>query len=119
MAVKCPIERATYARNHYLKNKEAYRKRARTWTVNQSRYLKQLTDRYKIMCSCKMCGYKKCAEALELHHVNASQKENNIGNLIHNGVSTKRLKAEIRKCIVVCANCHRELHAVEKDVGYM
>lgn len=59
---------------------------------------------------CQLCGYDKCAKALELHHIDPSQKDSVIsGNLLNN--SWDKLCDELRKCILVCANCHREIHS--------
>lgn len=59
---------------------------------------------------CQLCGYDKCAKALELHHIDPSQKNRVIsGNLLNN--SWDKLCDELRKCILVCANCHREIHS--------
>jgi predicted HNH restriction endonuclease len=55
-----------------------------------------------------MCGYDKYDEALEFHHLDPSEKET--GSEIRN-LSWARLRLELDKCILVCANCHREIHA--------
>lgn len=62
---------------------------------------------------CCKCGYCKCQEALELHHLNPNEKDFSISdrNLKYGDWST--IKKEINKCILVCANCHREIHAQE------
>ncbi len=59
---------------------------------------------------CVKCGYSNCGDALDLHHVDASQKEFGISS---RGLtrSWTKVKAEADKCILVCANCHREIHA--------
>ena len=59
---------------------------------------------------CSKCGYDKCPDALDFHHVDESQKE---FNLSHNGHcrAWETVKKELDKCILVCANCHREIHA--------
>ena len=61
---------------------------------------------------CEICGYDKCISALEFHHLNPTQKDFGIG---HRGYtrSWEKVKEELDKCIMVCANCHREIH--EKD----
>ena len=58
---------------------------------------------------CIFCGYNKYEGALDFHHVNESAK--NFG-LSEKGMtrSWARIKEELDKCILVCANCHRELH---------
>lgn len=58
---------------------------------------------------CELCGYNRCVDALEFHHRNSSEKEFGVSQ---SGLtrSWERVKNEIDKCILVCANCHRELH---------
>lgn len=57
---------------------------------------------------CLICGYNKCQDALEFHHVDPSQKDYNISG---GTKSFDTLKSEVDKCILVCANCHREIHS--------
>jgi len=62
---------------------------------------------------CGKCGYNKCIEALEFHHKNPNEKDNTISRLSRRVFSpaTKLLiDAEVQKCIILCANCHREEH---------
>ena len=58
---------------------------------------------------CEICGYCKCYDALEFHHKNPEEKEFGISN--GNTVSIEKLKKEVDKCSLLCANCHREVHA--------
>ncbi len=64
---------------------------------------------YKGGC-CQSCGYKKCFKALEFHHKDPKEKDFNIFSKSHSR-SWERVKNEIDKCMLVCANCHREIHA--------
>lgn len=57
---------------------------------------------------CHLCGYDKNYAALELHHVNPKDKEYPINKL--KSVSWKLVIKELSKCILVCSNCHREIH---------
>lgn len=59
---------------------------------------------------CLLCGYDRCQQVLEFHHLDPSLKE---FQLSHNGAtrSLARSRAEARKCILLCANCHREVEA--------
>lgn len=57
---------------------------------------------------CECCGYSKCIEALEFHHLDPSKKDFQISGT---SKSFEILKNEADKCILVCANCHREIHA--------
>lgn len=63
-------------------------------------------------CSC--CGYNKCIEALEFHHLDPNEKDFSISDrdIL---LDWEQIKKELDKCIVVCANCHREIHS-EKEV---
>ena len=62
---------------------------------------------------CERCGYDKCIDALEFHHLNPNEKD--FGVSCGETKSLERLKAETDKCIMVCANCHREIHAEERE----
>ena len=57
---------------------------------------------------CEICGYNKCIEALDFHHKDPTQKDFNISKSKICNIET--LKKEVDKCILVCANCHREIH---------
>lgn len=59
---------------------------------------------------CTRCGYSRCISALDFHHLDAGAKEFTISRLRFYTFSDK-VKAELDKCIVLCANCHREEHA--------
>lgn len=59
---------------------------------------------------CEICGYDKCIDALEFHHLNPKEKEFNISQSNYSKPFAL-LKKEVDKCILVCSNCHREIHA--------
>lgn len=59
--------------------------------------------------ACVKCGYDKCQAALEFHHVESQDKDFTVAQRY--SVSFEKLRTEIEKCILVCANCHREIHA--------
>lgn len=48
---------------------------------------------------CIFCGYDKYNGALDFHHIDGITR------------SWKRVEKELEKCVLVCANCHREIHA--------
>lgn len=58
---------------------------------------------------CSICGYKKCLAALEFHHKNPIEKDFAITRMRSKSINKELIK-ELDKCILVCANCHRELH---------
>ena len=54
---------------------------------------------------CIMCGYNKYAGALEFHHKDPSKKDFHVSQ-----TGINKARKEIEKCILVCSNCHMELH---------
>lgn len=57
---------------------------------------------------CTVCGYSRCMKALDFHHIDSSVKDFTIGS--YSSISWEKLKTELDKCVLVCANCHREIH---------
>lgn len=57
---------------------------------------------------CQICGYSVCSAALEFHHLDPKQKDPNWRRMKTG--SFERIKQELEKCILLCANCHREVH---------
>jgi hypothetical protein len=72
-------------------------------------HLRELIRRYKLFVGCKNCGYKKNAKALDFHHIRG-KKVMNVSSLVTFSKARNKVKAEIRKCKVLCSNCHREEH---------
>lgn len=59
---------------------------------------------------CQVCSYDKCQNALEFHHINPEEKELSFGRFRANPIAIEKIIQELKKCILVCANCHREIH---------
>jgi|SRR6188472_1533595 len=59
---------------------------------------------------CALCGYARCIGALHFHHLVPSEKS---FALSHEGVtrSLEKAGAEVRKCVLLCSNCHPEVEA--------
>ncbi len=74
--------------------------------VKRRKSLRQQSIKYKGGV-CRLCGYNKCTEALEFHHY---MNEKNFG-ISHRGYtrSWEKLKKELDLCVLLCANCHREV----------
>jgi len=63
--------------------------------------------KYKGNC-CSICGYSRAKQALHFHHLIPKEKDFQIsGNW---GMSWEKVQKELDKCILVCANCHAEIH---------
>lgn len=59
---------------------------------------------------CVICGYSKCYEALEFHHIDPTKKDIKVSSFRANPVSWTNICNELQKCVLLCANCHREVH---------
>lgn len=104
------ISRVTVAK--YLKNTikapinktlEEKRERIRKYRIK----IKQQCVDYKGGC-CQICGYSKCNASLDFHHLDPKEKDFGISKGGTNGF--EKLKTELDKCILVCRNCHGEIH---------
>ena len=56
---------------------------------------------------CTICGYDKSPAGFDFHHVDPQEKDFTISSHM---TSWERIKKEIDKCVLLCANCHREVH---------
>ena len=68
--------------------------------------IQSLKDEYGRKCV--VCGYNKCVDALEFHHTDPLEKEFHLGE--RRGLSVDKLRNELNKCMLVCRNCHAEIH---------
>ena len=64
--------------------------------------------RKKMGGKCKRCNYQNYLGALEFHHLDPSQKDFTLGD---SNFKLRDAIDEVKKCALLCANCHRELHA--------
>lgn len=71
--------------------------------VDELRHVKELVG-----CAC--CGYSRYGGSLDFHHVNPSEKD--VKEMNYGG--SRKFKEEVAKCVLVCKNCHRELHHLMK-----
>ncbi|MFA5048273.1 MAG: HNH endonuclease [Patescibacteria group bacterium] len=93
---------------------------------NMSHYLcstcNSTKNRYrrKIKCieykggKCIICGYSKSIFALGFHHINPLEKNFQISG--HHDMAWNKLKLELDKCVLLCLNCHAEIHANNTDI---
>ena len=85
--------------------------RAKTITALRQAMRREAVKRYG--GKCQLCGYDKCIDALQFHHKNPEEKK---FGLAQNGIihSWEEYLKECEKCILICANCHAELHWQER-----
>ena len=71
---------------------------------------------YKSTLTCSNCEENHPA-ALDFHHIDSSKKTVEVSTAAYLGWGINRIKKEISKCVVLCANCHRKLHASERNIN--
>lgn len=59
---------------------------------------------------CIVCGYSRCSSSLHFHHLDERNKNFAISEKGHTR-SWSKVKPELDKCVLLCANCHGELHS--------
>lgn len=84
---------------------DAFDRRLRA-TVRR-RHLKEQAVAY-LGGKCICCGYDKCSAAFDMHHIDDRTKDFNISD---RRAWNEALRLELDKCVLLCANCHREVHA--------
>lgn len=91
-------------KKHYEENKDAYLTRSAAQRVEQ---LQQFKD-WKATLSCIACGEAEIT-CLEFHHKDPNVKEFLISD--YRRFNTPKWLEEVKKCVCLCANCHRKVHA--------
>lgn len=93
-----------WAKTYYEKNKAACIERV----AKTKKAVRKKWDDYKATLSCTQCGENHPA-TLDFHHVKREKTNRKVHKLVANGALAAAYE-EIKKCIVLCANCHRKHH---------
>lgn len=111
-------ERKEKNRQYYQKNRERVIARTKEYAENNPSIRRKSTKNFRARKYAEFLEFKKtlkcekCGESdhncLDFHHKDPDDRHDNISNLYH---STGKFRAELEKCIVLCANCHRKAHA--------
>lgn len=98
------LQRAWYQRNkeHHAAKAKEHRNEVQTWLRT-----------YKSSLKCERCGEDHPA-CLQFHHSDPSTKDSSVREAVRNNCSIEKLKEEIAKCEVLCANCHFKEHWQDK-----
>jgi len=106
MPYKDPKKRAACQQRFYRRNKAYYLAKNEEQKQRARAYLVKLKKR----AACKYCR-ESATCCLEFHHTDPRTKSGELANAANYGWSPKRIDEEAAKCEIVCANCHRKLHA--------
>lgn len=106
LAVTSRLQFMSGVEKRIYKDRASYLVRA---VAKRRRKVKEFAVQYK-GGKCIICGYSKYAGALDLHHLDPKTKSFGIGDKGYTR-SWEAVRNEADKCILVCANCHREVEA--------
>ncbi len=109
--INCRECQKKYRRQHYLDNKQKYVDKAKVYRQN---FIEWFID-YKKTLRCESCGESRYW-VLDFHHKNPKEKDIEV-SLVVRQCNKQKLLDEIEKCMVVCSNCHRDIHYQEKQAG--
>ena len=99
------------SRKHYIENKQSYLDNYKKINKQKREWYNELKQDKK----CEKCGFTHLA-VLDFHHLDPSQKEFNIAEMYgkKGGNVEEKILNEIKKCCILCSNCHRIFHYLER-----
>lgn len=99
-------KRKLFYQQHYAKYGNAYRERAKQRRASVKILLQDNLYKYLEGKSCISCGFADM-RALEFDHIDATGKRFGVARAINSGYAWSEIEKEIKKCRILCANCHR------------
>ena len=105
----CKVCKREYNKAQYVNSPEL-RQKTKERNKKQETLLKDYIEQIKNDGCCAICGDSR-PYVLDFHHIR--DKSFNIAEAPNKKISLTTLQKELDKCIIVCANCHRELHYKE------
>lgn len=105
----CKECKRQYDNKHYRDNMQAYKQQNKNIKIRNLIFIFEFLSKHP----CEICK-EPDPIVLEFDHLNPSEKDKNVSDLAKNS-SLKRIKDEISKCRVLCANCHRRHTAIQQN----
>ena len=105
MPLNDPIKQRAASRRHYEQNRDKVIAKAKEYSKLARERIRVFINNYLKVNPCVDCGE---ADPIILEFDHVAGKDFNISDATRKGVSIKKLKDEIAKCEVRCANCHRK-----------
>ena len=106
------MNKSEYHAIYYEKNKAKAKAHKKRYEARNKRFVTLVKKRGE----CVKCGLKKWY-LLEFHHINPKEKLISVTDLQFNAYSLERIKKEMKKCAILCRNCHMEYHHLEKQIN--
>ena len=96
------------------KQKDFYRNRGGKSNTSFRQFIRAASRKMELIDlkggKCEMCGYDKNISALEFHHIDPSTKKHNLDSRFLANSSYEKIAEEVDKCMLLCSNCHKEIH---------
>ena len=96
-------------KKHYVADSVPYKERAK----HRRKKVSEWWSEYKSNLKCEVCEESR-PWCLDFHHLDPSAKEGTLSQIV-NSKSKASLELELAKCIVVCRNCHADIHHKERQ----
>jgi len=103
---RCKKCHRIYTKKHYVNNKKAYISRSSQRRRDLKIWFRNITNED----SCHFCKENEPV-CIDYHHADPTKKEQTISDLLAKIRSKERILKELKKCVAICSNCHRKLHA--------
>lgn len=105
---KCKKCQRAYGKKHYITNKRKYLDRTKINTQKYKKRNEKFLLEVKKDIPCKDCGKFYPHYMMDFDHLPDTEKKNNVSRLKNSSLSIKTITKEIKKCELVCSNCHRK-----------
>lgn len=115
LAHQCKECTSVYSKAHYQNNKQQYRDRCKKTRQKRTILNRQRLVRFLLDHPCVFCG-ELDIRCLDFDHIDPKTKKYPISRLLSSGRTWPAIMREIKKCRVLCANCHRK--RTSKQFGY-
>ena len=112
-------DRKKYMRE-YLKDRRGdpeKRKQDEARRVKRIEEKKRWVDSHKELCGCEVCKQENRPHCLDFHHRKRKDKDVHISRMLSTGYAKPAILLEMKKCMVVCKNCHAHIHWLERKKG--
>ncbi len=103
LQLQCQVCCREQANARYRENPAPYKRRARIAAINRKIYLSDTANKIRSEVGCMFCPEREIC-VLDFHHVIK-------GEPVSRAYTFTEFETEVRKCVVICANCHRKIHA--------
>lgn len=101
-----------YQKLYFQKNKEKHNQETQTRRFARANWFFE----FKKTLKCDLCPENHPA-CLEFHHINPTEKRDEISQMVSEGLSEKTILDEVAKCHVWCSNCHQKFHWKERQLN--